>query len=85
MVTIEQFLDLVDSYVSATGLAEATVSTRLFNDGKRIEMLRSGRDVGIRKVEEAVDWLAENWPKGARWPGAIAKPTPSQRRERTAS
>ncbi len=77
MVSFEQFLELVDFYCERTGLAESTVSTRLFNDGKRIKMLREGnrsRDVGIIKVEDAVRYLSENWPEGVPWPKRIPRP-----------
>jgi len=78
MVNIDQFLELVDLYAEKAGLAQSTVSTRLFNDGKRLDMLRDGRDVGIRKVEEAVQFLSDNWPAGVAWPKAVARPVPAR-------
>lgn len=76
MVDIEQFFTLVAAYAEHTGLAEATISKRLFNDQKRIAMLRDDedRDVGIRKVAKAVEWLSENWPQGKPWPKGIPRP-----------
>lgn len=73
-MTIDQFLTTVDAYAQATGLAEATVATRLFNDGKGIARLREGRDIGVRKLEEKLAWLSANWPDGADWPIGIERP-----------
>lgn len=86
MVSFEQFLELADIFAKHTGLTESTLSTRLFNDGKRLKMLREGnreRDVGIIKVENAVRHLWENWPRGAAWPRRIPQPVPqSEQAER---
>jgi hypothetical protein len=78
MTNIDQFLQLVDAYSAATGLAQSTISTRLFNDGKRLEMLRDGRDVGIRKVAEAVQLISDTWPPESVWPNDIARPLPAR-------
>jgi hypothetical protein len=85
MVSIKQFLRLIDRYCAATRLAEATVSTRLLNDGKGIARLRSGRDIGVRKVEEKVGWLSDNWPEGAEWPADISRPPKSKTKKVSAS
>lgn len=78
MVSIEQFFRLIDRYARATGLAEATISTRLLNDGKGIERLRSGRDIGARKLADRVEYLSANWPDGAAWPADIPRPAKSK-------
>jgi hypothetical protein len=78
MTNIDQFLRLVDAYSVATGLARSTISTRLFNDGKRLEMLQNGRDVGIRKVADAVQLISESWPPKSAWPEDIARPEPAK-------
>lgn len=80
MVNIDQFLELVDLYAEKEGVARTVVSFRLFNDSKRIGMLRddADRDVGIRKVERAVQFLSDNWPSGVAWPKAIARPAPAR-------
>jgi hypothetical protein len=78
MTNIDQFLRLVDAYSAATGLAQSTISTRLFNDGKRLEMLRDGRDVGIRKVADAVQLISDTWPSESPWPQEIARPEPAR-------
>jgi hypothetical protein len=76
-MNIQAFLSVVDAYCAATGLAEATVSTRVLFDGKRIEKIRAGNDIGVRRMEEAVHWFAQNWPPAAKWPRGIARPQAS--------
>ena len=74
MVSIDQFLELVSRFAEASGISEATASTRLFNDGKRMQQLRNGGDVGIRKVEAAMHRMSECWPEGVVWPRQIKRP-----------
>jgi len=75
MTDIASLLLLFDTYCAATGRAEATVSTRVLSDGKRIRKLREGADIGTRRLAEAVEWFSANWPAGAEWPAAIRRPT----------
>ncbi|MBB4952741.1 hypothetical protein H4S14_000783 [Agrobacterium vitis] len=74
MQTLTSLLTLVDAYCQASGLAEATVSSRLFNDGKRLGEVRRGADIGVQRVERAVRWLHEHWPDGFPWPNGISTP-----------
>jgi hypothetical protein len=73
---IPDFLRLVEAYCIATELAEATVSTRIFNDGKAIESIRRGRDVGVNRLNTAILLLSEKWPAKAKWPKGIERPEP---------
>jgi hypothetical protein len=77
MVTIDEFLKLTETYAKALDVPLTTVSFRLFNDGKRLDMLRDddSRDVGIRKVEGAVQYLSDNWPERTAWPKGIDRPS----------
>ncbi|MBP2560823.1 hypothetical protein J2857_003592 [Neorhizobium galegae] len=77
MAVISSFLILAETYCRAAGIAEATLSSRVFNDGKRIGQLRSGADVGSRRLETATLWLSENWPKGCVWPEDVPRPKPA--------
>jgi hypothetical protein len=74
MSTTDSFLAVVEAYGRATKLAEATISTRVLRDGKRIKAIRAGKDIGARRLEEAMLWLSENWPAGAEWPTGITRP-----------
>jgi hypothetical protein len=77
MNQIGQFLHLVDVFCDGR-LAEATLSTRIFNDGKRIAALRAGGDIGTRPLARAIDWLSLHWPEGEEWPSDIPRPVHSQ-------
>lgn len=76
MQGIDQLLRLIDIYRAAREVSDARVSTLVFNDGSRIAELRSGRDIGTRRLERAVLWFAENWPAGIEWPDGIERPLP---------
>ncbi|WP_307289573.1 hypothetical protein [Kaistia geumhonensis] len=79
MLSIDAFLRLVDAYCAASGLAVSTLSTRLFNDGKRISTLRAGRDIGARRMEAALAKLSSLWPSDLGWPADIPRPhTPAR-------
>lgn len=58
----------------ATKLADATISTRVLNDGKRIRKIRAGSDIGARRLEEACVWFASHWPDGVEWPTNVSRP-----------
>jgi len=77
---IDQFLSVVDAFRFAKGdgvkpMSDARASTLIFNDGKRIGFLRSGRDQGTRSHEQALLWLSTNWPDGAVWPPGVKRPS----------
>ena len=74
MNTVDAFLILVDTFSSSVKLAEATVSSRLFNDGKRISGIRGGSDIGVRRLQVAISWLSDHWPEGVIWPDYIPRP-----------
>lgn len=71
---IDDLLALSDSFCSATGIAETTLSSRIFNDGKRLTAVRGGADIGVRRLERALEWLSANWPTAAVWPEQIRRP-----------
>lgn len=71
---IDDLLTLSETYCSAHGIAETTLSSRIFNDGKRISAVRAGADIGARRLERAVEWLAVHWPDTTPWPEDIRRP-----------
>ncbi len=77
MCSIEHFFELCDRYCAASGITEATLSGRLFNDGKRIRVVRESEssDIGIKKIAAAVQQLSDSWPNGTTWPRHIRRPT----------
>lgn len=74
MNAIHSVLTLVDAYRSARGLSDARVSTLVFNDGGKVKSLRGGRDIGVRRAEQAIEWFAQNWPANAEWPLGVRRP-----------
>lgn len=52
------------------------MSSRVFNDGKRIVDIRDGSDVGVRRLARAMAWFSAHWPADLAWPAAIARPLP---------
>jgi hypothetical protein len=74
MNDLDQLLIVFDAYVSATGLAEATVSSRILGRGARIADLRAGGDMGSRTVHKAIEKFAENWPALTPWPEGVVRP-----------
>lgn len=74
MSAIDQLIRLTAEYGRAAGLTETTVSTRVFNDGKKLSALRAGKDIQTRRLEDALRWLSANWPEGAAWPEDIERP-----------
>jgi len=55
-------------------MAEATLSSRVFFDGKRIAGIRHGSDIGVRRLTRALHWFADNWPDETPWPEAVERP-----------
>lgn len=81
----EHLLNLADAYCAARKIQRATLSTRLFNDGKRLDAIADGRDVLLGNYERAIRYFAANWPDGTAWPVGAPYPTPqAPRTERVA-
>jgi aminoglycoside phosphotransferase (APT) family kinase protein len=77
MTQIEALLALVGAYAEATGLSDATVSSRLFDDGKKVAALRAGKGITVTRLEAAVAWLRAHWPPDAAWPDDVGWPAPA--------
>jgi hypothetical protein len=74
MKHLDAFFSLVEAFCIASGHAEATLSGKVFSDGKRIAALRSGSDIGVRRLSRAIEWLSDNWPPNASWPEDVYRP-----------
>ncbi|GEP06450.1 hypothetical protein MOX02_44880 [Methylobacterium oxalidis] len=85
MLTADHLLNVVDAFREARGISDSRVSTLLFNDGKRIKLLRAGGDLGSRHLAAAMRWLSENWPTDAVWPADITRPDPMPSAANTAA
>jgi hypothetical protein len=76
MLTETDILSVVDAYSAAKGWKDATISSHVFNDGKKIAQLRSGGSITITRANNALKYLSENWPDGAVWPENVNRPSP---------
>jgi hypothetical protein len=74
MSGIQSLLELARTYAGAERIELSTVSTRVFDDGKKLEALARGSDIQVGRYERAVTWFALHWPTGARWPTDIPWP-----------
>lgn len=77
MLTVDHLLTLVSPFCAARRISEARLSTLLFNDGKRVALLRAGGDISSRKLVEAFQWFSDHWPDGADWPPSVPRPEPT--------
>lgn len=85
MSAIDKFLTVARAYAEAEGITLATASSRIFDDGKRIAGLESGRDLTSRRLEQAMAWLSDRWPEEALWPADVPRPEPSSTTEQAAA
>jgi len=74
MLEIAALIRVIDSYMSATGLAEATVSARFLGRGGRVRELRAGGDIGARKLATVLEAFSATWPANAVWPADVPRP-----------
>lgn len=84
MAMTDQILTVARAFCDARGLSISRVSTLVFNDGKKLDLIARGADLGTGKFESAMAWFSLNWPKDTRWPKGIARPSVRQA-ERAAS
>lgn len=70
-----RFISVIDAYIAFLGLSDATASTRILNDGKRLTLIRNGAQITVRRANKALAWLSENWPDGAVWPENVNRPS----------
>lgn len=80
---VRQLLETIDAFLAASDTAEKTLSFRMFGDSKTIGLLRSGSDITTARLENALNWLSENWPSDAAWPRDVKRP--GVRRSRAAA
>lgn len=74
MIEIAHLLALADEYQRICPMADATLSTLLFNDGKKLTALKADKDLHTKRFNISVQWFSDHWPDGAVWPEGIARP-----------
>jgi hypothetical protein len=74
MLGTDAILALAHAYGSATGASTTTISSRVFNDGKKLAAIEAGSDLFSGRLNRAVQWFSDNWPDGAEWPADVPRP-----------
>ena len=74
MSGIDHLLAVARAYGEAEGIPLTTVSWRVFEDTKKMGRLVTGSDIQSRRLEKAMAWFSENWPKDANWPATTPRP-----------
>ncbi|KQS84146.1 hypothetical protein [Rhizobium sp. Leaf386] len=73
MAQINQLIMVTEAFLGVTGLKEVTVSYRIFRDSGKIRKLRAGEGITLKRYDEAMRWLVDNWPAGSSMPPALLK------------
>ena len=71
----QQLLTLAEAYAVTEGIELTTVSSRIFNDGKKLNAIKAGADLYSGRLEAAIRWFDDRWPVGLDWPAGIARPS----------
>jgi len=74
MMNTAHILTLADAYKAALGLEDKTVSSRVFDDSKKLTAIRTGSDLTVSRFNAAIRWFDENWPEDAEWPEGVLRP-----------
>lgn len=77
MSAINQLLDLARAYGDAENIELSTVSSRVFDDSKKLGALQTGRDIQVKRLESALRWFSDHWPENVAWPEGIPRPAAS--------
>lgn len=74
MITEDDLLTVIDAYAAANGWTEATASSHVFNDGKKVGQLRAGGTITVTRLNETLKFLSANWPPRTKWPKSVKRP-----------
>lgn len=74
MIEINHLLEVAAAYGHASNIEEKTVSTRVFQDGKRLTAIREGKEITVGRFNAAMGWFATHWPEDAMWPAHVQRP-----------
>lgn len=73
----EQLLAVANSYAQSQGIPLSAVSSRVFDDGKRLPAIAEhGATITLKRAEMAFDWFSQNWPSDLNWPSSVQRPPP---------
>jgi hypothetical protein len=74
MLNIEHLITVADEYGRAAQVEEKTVSSRVFQDSKKLAAIRGGSDITVGRYNAALAWFSQNWPEDAAWPHDVPRP-----------
>ena len=74
MLNTDHLTTLADVYGRALTLEEKTVSSRVFQDSKKLGAIRAGSDITVGRYNAALEWFSANWPSDAVWPDGVPRP-----------
>lgn len=77
MVTAADILRLAEAFAAAKGIALSAVSSRVFDDSKKLAAIEGGADLTLKRAGAAMQWFSNHWPDSAEWPADLARPTPT--------
>ncbi|AZO77513.1 MULTISPECIES: hypothetical protein [unclassified Bosea (in: a-proteobacteria)] len=80
MMGTAELLLLAQTYADAEGVSFTTISSRVFNDGKKLDAIVAGSDLYTSRLNRAVIWFSTNWPESAVWPPSIPRPAQTEGR-----
>lgn len=79
MINIAHLIQIADAYGAATQVEEKTVSSRVFQDSKKLGAIRAGSDITVGRYNAAIRWFDANWPEGFDWPHDVPRPETARR------
>lgn len=79
MINIAHLIKVADAYGAAEQVEEKTVSSRVFQDSKKLGAIRAGSDITVGRYNAAIIWFDANWPDGAEWPHDVLRPLTAER------
>lgn len=74
MLNIDHLITLADLYRKATKVEDKTLSSRVFQDSKKLGAIRAGSEITVGRYNNALEWFSANWPDGAVWPRDVPRP-----------
>lgn len=74
MLNTAHLITVADAYRAATNTEDKTVSSRVFQDSKKLGAIRGGADITVGRYNAALAWFSANWPDGAAWPHDVPRP-----------
>lgn len=75
MLFTDQLLAVARAYAEAEQVDLSVVSSRVFDDSKKLPAVATGvASLTLRRAEAALAWFASRWPAGAIWPAAVSLP-----------